>query len=192
MRTLWNIVGGRLAAVALGALSVCPSMAGEGFQWVARPVVVPPGQTARLTLDLHVPAGVGAVEYEVEVSSADDHLFRVGPLEVAHGRWDRPDHQVQQGGRLPLHLPMTAVSAPPGVHRVVLHAKVRTCSGKGVRRRPQRRGPGRGARHRAHGVPRGRRRARPRPGAGCPGRGRPRPRPAIAAAPGGPGGGQHG
>jgi len=123
---VWRVWIGMVAWVSLAAADDPDG----GFRWVAHPVVISAGQTAQLTLDLHVPAGVDEVEYAVEVGGPDGRHFQLGAPEGRHGRLDRPDHEVHQTGRMPIHLPLIASDVRPGVHRVVLHARVRSCSGR--------------------------------------------------------------
>jgi len=111
-------------------LLAATAVAGEArFRWTAHPVVIPPGHAARLTLDLHVPAGVDEIEYDVDVMGPDGEHFVVGEPEQARGRWQRAAWGQARAGLLPIHLPMTAPEARAGLHQVVLHARVRTCTG---------------------------------------------------------------
>lgn len=109
------------------------SAASEGFQWAARPVVVPSGHAAFLSLDLHVPGKVSAFEYAIEVAAPDAPDFELsceGAEPSLRGRWERDGQQPAREVRVPFRIPLMARTAEEGVHRVVLHTRIRTCNGR--------------------------------------------------------------
>lgn len=116
---------------ALAAVVSTVAIAGDvAFHWRAHPVVIPPGHTARLTLDLHVPAGVDDIEYDLDVAGPEGDRFVVGEPEKVHGRWERAAWRRAHAGMLVVHLPMSAPGAEPGLHHVMLQARIRTCTGR--------------------------------------------------------------